>query len=59
MNLDEIVDEIWRELGQCCSREHIRKVTVQAAAEFSEAKVTSYLPIFIRRATFQQLVLLC
>ncbi len=51
-HVDEILIEgIWRDLGGQVTRERIRQVATSVAAEFGDATVTTFLPIFIHRRT--------
>lgn len=52
---DVLVDRIWCDLGKRIPHEYIRQVALEIAAEFREAKVTAFVPIFIRRQTLQRL----
>ena len=52
---DLLVDRIWRDLGKRITREHIRQVALEVAVEFREARVTTFVPIFIRRLTLKRL----
>lgn len=52
---DLLIDRIWSDLGKQIPHEHIRQVALEIAAEFRQAKVTTFVPIFIRRQTLQRL----
>lgn len=52
---DELVQQIWQECGKQVSRTQIRKLAVAVAAEFQDATVTAFVPIFIRRRIREEL----
>ena len=52
---DLLIEKIWCDLGKRITHEHIRQVALEVAAEFREAKVTTFVPIFIHRLTFDRL----
>ena len=52
---DLLVERIWCKLGKQVTRERIRQVALEVAAEFREAKITTFVPIFIRRLTLERL----
>ena len=43
------IDQIWHDLDGHVTREQIRQVVTEIADEFRSAKVTAFVPIFIRR----------
>lgn len=52
---DELIEDIWHDLGRQFTQEQIRQIVVEVAAEFQDAAVTSFIPIFIRRRTRERL----
>ncbi|GIV79671.1 hypothetical protein RY27_21540 [Litorilinea aerophila] len=52
---EELVQEIWTRLAGRVSRERIRRVAIEVAREYQDAKVTAFLPIFIQRQTLERL----
>lgn len=52
---DLLIERIWCDLGKRMPQEHIRQVALEVAAEFREAKVTTFVPIFVRRLTLKRL----
>ena len=52
---DDLVEEIWLELEGCAGRERIRDVATEVAADFRNAPVTQFVPIFVRRRTVERL----
>lgn len=53
---DYLIEEIWQELNQQFSMDRIREVALETAAEFQDAVVTAFLPIFIYRRTREKLM---
>lgn len=49
--LDEITEQIWREVNGRVSRARVRQVAAEVAFMFHTARITVFVPIFIRRAT--------
>ena len=52
---DALVEQIWGDLNGQVSRPMIRQVATDVAAMFQDAKVRTFVPIFIRRTTCEQL----
>lgn len=52
---DALIDQIWQDLCGQVSRVRIRQVAIEVAARFQDAKVKTFVPIFIRRNTCEQL----
>ena len=52
---DEFIQGIWVQLAGQFPREHICQIATRVASEFKDARVTTFLPIFIRRQTLERL----
>ena len=52
---DLLIEKIWRDLGKQVTREHVRQVALEVAAEFREARITIFVPILIHRLTLERL----
>lgn len=52
---DTLAEQLWRDLDGRLTRERIRQVTVEVAAEFHEATITTYVPLLIRRYARERL----
>lgn len=52
---DALIEQIWRDLSGQVSRLKIRQVATDVAVMFQDAKVRTFVPIFIRRTTCEQL----
>jgi hypothetical protein len=46
---DDLVDMLMHDVGQSVSRARVKEVTSEVAAQFADAKVDTYIPIFVRR----------
>ena len=46
---DSLIEQIWHDLDGQVTREQIRQAVTEIADEFRSAKVTAFVPIFIRR----------
>ena len=53
---DETIDQIWRDLGEVVSRPRVAEVACEVARDFGDARITAYVPIFVRRATRERLL---
>jgi phage FluMu protein gp41 len=53
--LDDLVDQIWQDLDGQVSREQVRQITAEVAAEFHKATITTFVPIFVRRQALRKL----
>lgn len=53
-----IVEAIWSDLDGRIERKQVYETAVAIAQSFAGATVTTFLPLFIRRRTYEQLKLL-
>lgn len=54
--LDEtLIEKMWHELDEQVSREQIRLTAAQIAAQYREATVTTFIPVFVYRETYEKL----
>jgi len=54
--VDEVlVEQIWRDTQGNVSRVQIQQLVREARGEFAQAKVTTYVPIFVRRQVREKL----
>ena len=47
--VDAIVEQIWNDLNGTTSRSEIRKVITEVASLYEDVRITTYVPIFLRR----------
>ena len=52
---EEFIQEIWVTLAREVTCENICQTVDEVASEYRDAKVTTYLPILIRRRTLERL----
>ncbi len=52
---EEIVDQIWRDLGQQVDKPRIAAVAREVAADLADARITGYIPLFVRRLVCERL----
>jgi hypothetical protein len=52
---DLLVDEIWEKLGGRVERARVYAVAQKVEREFSDVAVTTFIPILIRRLTYERL----
>lgn len=54
--LDEaFIQKVWQECNCQVSRAEIRAIVMEIAAEFQDATITAFVPIFIRRRLYEEL----
>ena len=53
---DKLIELIWHDLHKLISRRRVADVTHRIAAGFADARVTAFIPIFVRRATWDWLL---
>ena len=54
-NLDDLIEETWRELKGEVPRSRIREVIIDLADRYEDAKVKAFIPIMIRRQAVELL----
>jgi hypothetical protein len=52
---EDVIDQIWRDLGQQVARPRVVEVAQEIAAELDDARVPSYVPLFVRRLACERL----
>lgn len=52
---EEVVDLIWRDLAQQVERPRVAAVAQEITAGFGEVKITTFLPLFVRRLSVDRL----
>ena len=52
---ERLIEEIWQDLDGRASHEQIRQTAYEVAARYQDAKITTFIPIFIRRNTKESL----
>jgi hypothetical protein len=54
-DVEAVVEQIWNDLGGTVTRPAIRKELAKVIPAFQDARVTTYVPIFVRRRTVERL----
>ena len=54
-DVESLVEQIWTDLGGQVSRLAIRQQVADVVPAFQDARITTYVPIFVRRRTVEQL----
>ena len=52
---EKFIKEIWVHLAGQIPREHICQIATEVASEYQDVKITTFLPIVIRRHTLERL----
>lgn len=52
---ERILEQIWRDLGGAMSRSHIRRVLMEIAPKYENARVKNFVPILLQRSVLQRL----
>jgi hypothetical protein len=52
---DSLVEELWHELDGRVSHEQIRRLVTEIAAEYRDAAVQAFVPIFVHRKVLDQM----
>lgn len=52
---DEFIHEIWVSLAGQVTHEHIYQMAIEVASKYKDAKITTFLPILIRRQILERL----
>ena len=53
--LEELTEQVWQDLDQKLARRRIHQGVVEVADLFQGARVTTFLPIILRRLTLEKL----
>lgn len=52
---EEIVDLIWSDLAEQVARARVAEVARKVAADIGDAKITTFIPLFVRRMSVDRL----
>jgi hypothetical protein len=52
---EDVIDQIWRDLGQQIARPRVAEVAHEVAADLDDARVPAYVPLFVRRLACERL----
>jgi hypothetical protein len=54
-DMEPVVEQIWSDLGGTVTRPDIRREIEQVLPTFEDARITTYVPIFVRQRTVARL----
>ncbi|MCB0195443.1 MAG: hypothetical protein KDJ65_26075 [Anaerolineae bacterium] len=52
---DALIEKIWCDLDKQITRKQIRQAALEVAADFRNATITTFIPIFVHRRTIEKL----
>ncbi len=56
IDLEAIIEQIWKDLGDTASRSDIRSVLIEVAPRYADARIFTYVPIFMRKEVRRRLL---
>ena len=56
MDLEAIIEQIWKDLEGTASRSDIRSVVIEVAPRYADARIFTYVPIFIGKEARRRLL---
>jgi len=56
INLEVIIEQIWKDLGDTASRSDIRSVVIEVAPRYADARIFTYVPIFMSKEVHRRLL---
>ena len=56
IDLEAIIEQIWKDLGDTASRSDIRRVVIEVAPRYADARIFTYVPIFMRKEVRRRLL---
>ena len=54
-DVDQMTEQVWRELGGQVSRETIQRVVSDVVPRYQDARIATYVPIFVRQDALREL----
>ena len=54
-DVDQMTEQVWRELGGKVSREAVQQVVSDVVPRYQDARILSYVPIFVRQDALRAL----
>jgi hypothetical protein len=54
-DVDQMTEQVWRELGGKVSRETVQQVVSDVVPRYQDARILSYVPIFVRQDALREL----
>ena len=56
LDQEAIIEQIWKDLGDTASRSDIRSVVIDVAPRYADARIFTYVPIFMRKEVRRRLL---
>ena len=56
IDLEAIIEQIWMDLGGKASRSDIRRVVIEVSPRYADARIMTYVPIFLGKEVRRRLV---
>jgi hypothetical protein len=56
LDQEAIIEQIWKDLGDTASRSHIRSVVIEIAPRYTDARILTYVPIFLGKEVRRRLL---
>ncbi len=56
IDLEAIIEQIWKDLGGTASRSNIRSVVIEVAPRYADARIFTYVPIFMGKEVRRRLL---
>jgi len=56
IDLEAIIEQIWKDLGSSASRSDIRSVVIEVAPRYADARIFTYVPIFMGKEVRRRLL---
>lgn len=54
-DVETVVEQVWTDLGGTVSRPAIRREVAEVICAFEDARITTYVPLFVRKRTVERL----
>ena len=55
LDVNQMTEQVWRELGGKVSRETVQQVVSDVVPRYQDARILSYVPIFVRQDALRAL----
>jgi hypothetical protein len=56
IDMEATIEQIWKDLGGTASRSDIRSVVIEVAPRYADARIFTYVPIFMRKEVRRRLL---
>ena len=56
IDMEAIIEQIWKDLGGTASRSDIRSVVIEVAPRYADARIFTYVPIFMGKEVRRRLL---